>query len=303
MKFIEPVSQVMRIIDTPDGAYSKKLAAKVVGVEGLCTFPVVAQMVLNILSKEDFKMSNVSAIIQRDPALAVKIMKLANSAFFSRGKQVDSIDKAMVRLGKASVVESVCAVATMNMFPDVDGIGKQIRDHCASTAAICQSMVSDLLPSHKSGAFLCGLMHDVGKLFLISAGESLYATMPVMERQKADASVPVERATLGYDHALLAAQLLFTWQFPAPIAAVVALHHEPGLAYQNEDVGYVVAMCRIASQVDRQLAFGVEMETEEFVERIATGIDGEFAAVSEDYLLGKWNDLAEARNQALSVFG
>ena len=302
MEFIEPITRIMSNIDTPDGAHSKKLSEKVLSVEGLCTFPVVAQMVLNILSKDDFKMSNVSAVVQRDPALAVKILKLANSAFFSRGKQVDTIDRAMMRLGKANVVESVCAVATMNMFPDVDGIGAEIRDHCSATAAICQEMVADLLPSHKSGAFLCGLMHDVGKLLLIASGETLYANASDEERGQADAISPVERKTLGFDHALLAGQLLSIWKFPAPIPDVVALHHEPALAYQNEEVGYVVAMCRISSQIDRQLASG-QSNTDEFIEQLTSGVDCEFAAVSEDYLLGKWDALVGARSQALSVFG
>ena len=84
---------------------------------------------------------------------------------------------------------------------------------------------------------------------------------------------------------------------------MVALHHEPALAYQDESLGYEVAMCRIASQVDRQFAYDNQMTTEEFVEQIATKVDCEFAAVSEDYLLGKWDALSDAHNQALSVFG
>lgn len=302
MEFIEPVTRIFKSIDTPDGVFTKAMEKKIAGIEGLCTFPVVAQMVLKILSKDDYKMSNVSAVINRDPAMAVKIMKLANSAFFCRGNPVDSIDKAMVRLGKANVVESVCAVATMNMFPDIDGIGKEIRDHCSATAAICQELVSDLLPSHKSGAFLCGLMHDVGKLLLMATGESLYVRGTEAERKKPDGIVPVERQSLGYDHALLAAQMLSLWKFPEPIPAVVALHHEPALAYQDEEVGYVVAMCRIASQIDRQLTFHGN-HPDEFVEKLTSGIDCEFAAVSEDYLLGKWSALVDARTQALSVFG
>ncbi|MBN2341746.1 MAG: HDOD domain-containing protein [Deltaproteobacteria bacterium] len=302
MDFIEPVARVMKQIDTPDGVYAKQMAAKIGGIEGLCTFPVVAQMVLKILSSENYKMATVSAVINRDPALAAKIMRLANSAFFSRGKEVDSIDKAMVRLGRANVVESVCAVATMDMFPDVDGVGKDIRDHCAATAAICQEIVTDLLPSHKNGAFLCGLMHDVGKLMLIASGESVYNTATEQQRIASDAMVPVERAAFGYDHALLAAQILSLWKFPDPIPLVVALHHEPALAYQNEEIGYVVAMCRIASQVDRQLAYNM-VGVDEFVEILATGVDCAFAAVSEDYLLNKWETLSNARTQALSVFG
>jgi HD-like signal output (HDOD) protein len=302
MEFIAPVTEVMKRIDAPDGTYAKGMATRIGSIEGLCTFPVVAQMVLKILSKSDFKMSNVSAVINRDPALAVKIMKLANSAFFCRGKPVDDLNKAMVRLGKANVVESVCAVATMDMFPDIDGIGREIRDHCAATAAICQSLVADLLPSQKSGAFLCGLMHDVGKLLLIASGETLYANASRVERVTADAMVPLERDALGYDHALLAAQLLSIWKFPEPIPSVVALHHEPAWAYQDKNLGYLVAMCRIASQIERQLANRTS-NTDEFIEQIARGIDCEFAAISEDYLIGNWESFAEVRQQALSVLG
>jgi HD-like signal output (HDOD) protein len=190
----------------------------------------------------------------------------------------------------------------MEMFPDIDGIGREIQDHCAATAAICQTLVADLLPSEKSGAFLCGLMHDVGKLLLIAAGEMLYTIATEEERTTPDAMVPLERKALGYDHALLAAQLLSIWKFPEPIPSVVALHHEPALAYQDKKLGYMIAMCRIASQIERQLA-NRSSSTEEFVEQMVGEIDCQFAAATEEYLLGKWETLIEVRQQVLSVLG
>lgn len=301
MEYIDSVAQVISRIDTPDQVVAKGMAKKIGGVEGLCTFPVVAQMVLKILSSEDYKMSNVSAVVNRDPALATKVMRLANSAFFSRGKLVDSIDKAMVRLGRTNVIETVCAVATMDIFPDVSGLGKEIRDHCAATAAICQALTADLLPSHKSGAFLCGLMHDIGKLLLIASQEVLYAIATPSELTEPNAMVPLERSELGYDHALLAGQILSLWKFPDPIPQVVALHHEPALAYQDKEIGFVIAMCRIASQIDRHLTY-MPIRTEEFWEQMASEMDCQYAAVTEDYLITNWDSLVEARGQALSVF-
>lgn len=302
MDFIDSVAQVIKGLENEDEVVSRNMAVKIGMVDGLCTFPVVAQMVLKILSSDNYKMSNVSAVVNRDPALAAKVMRLANSAFFCRGKPADTLDKAMIRLGRANVIESVCAIATMEMFPDVDGIGKEIRDHCAATAAICQELVTELLPSHKSGAFLCGLMHDIGKLLLISSNETLYAEMTAGELKSPNTTVAIERRVLGYDHAVLAGQILWHWKFPAPIPQVVALHHEPALAYQDENVGFVVAMCRISSQIERQLSQNT-VSVDDFIAQIVDEVDCQFAAVSEDYLFGKWENFQAARTASLSVFG
>ncbi|MCP4679019.1 MAG: HDOD domain-containing protein [Deltaproteobacteria bacterium] len=306
MEFSKSVNQVLDFAEknasTSAEMASQSLAAKIGAVEGLRPFPIVAQKVMSIMGNPNCRTTEVTRVVKEDPGLAAQVMRLANSAFFSRGRNVDSLDRAIIRLGLSNLKEIVCSVALMDMFPDVGGLGKTIRDHMAATGAIAQELVRDLLPSYVSGAFLCGLVHDLGKLLLIESKEMLYSAGDVEELTTPDRAYMTEQSVLGYDHAVLGGQLLWNWHFPDPVPQVVAWHHQPSLAYSDPDVDYMTAILRISDHLE----FALRKDSDEYVEFIdlfSNGPDCQFAAVSEEYLIEKWDRLSEVRTESLSLFG
>ncbi len=305
MEFSQSVSQALKYAEknaaqSADVA-SQSLAAKLAAVEGLRPFPVVAQKVMSILNNPNFKMQDVTRAVKNDPSLAANVMRMANSAFFSRGRTVDSIDRAIMRLGQKTLREVVCSVAMMDMFPDVRGIGKMVRDHQAATAAVAQELVRDLIPSYVDGAFLCGLVHDLGKLLLIESEEMLYNTEDALSLMEPDRAYMREQDALGYDHAILGGQILWHWNFPEPVPKVVAWHHQPSLAYADSSVDYLTAILRIADHVEFHLHYRPD-EFEEFIDLFCDGPDCQFAGVSDKYLLEKWDRLASVRDDSLALF-
>ncbi len=285
----------------PDEQAALSLAAKIASVEGLRPFPVVAQKVMATLNDPNYKVSTIVRLVKEDPSLATNVMRLANSAFFFRGKAIDSINKAIVRLGHSTLKEVVCSVAMMEMFPDVKGMGQSIRDHLAATAALAQELVRDLLPSFVDGAFLCGLVHDLGKLLLIESGELLYKSGDPIELTTPDRAHVKEHRVLGYDHGVLGGQILWNWRFPEPIPQVVAWHHHPALAYQHKTVDYLTAILRIADHVDFYIKDD-SFECEHFLEQFSDSDDFAFAGVSEEYMFEKWAKLRETRAESLALF-
>ncbi|MCP4600199.1 MAG: HDOD domain-containing protein [Proteobacteria bacterium] len=288
---------------------SHSMAAWLAKNEGLKTFPVVAQQVLAVLANEDFTIAEVTKIIEQDPSLASSVLRMANSALFAASKSVDSINKAFVRLGVKAVRDIVYTVATMEMFSDTIGMGKEVRDHCASTAALVQYLAIDLAPKNTQGIFLCGLMHDVGKMLLIESQESVigmsrinYQSGTRAEPHPPDTVHITERNTIGYDHAVLAGHILTNWKLPDPIPKIVAWHHQPARAYSNPEVGLMVAILRIADQIDYYLRTSPENH-EENIDKLVRSADAEAAGVTADYLTEKWPNLQTARSDSLSLFG
>ncbi len=306
MEFSKSVSQALDFAEknasTSAQKASQSLAAKIGAIQGIRPFPVVAQKAMSILNSPDCRTPDVTRVVKEDPGLAAQVMRLANSAFFSRGRNVDSLDRAIVRLGLSSLKEIVCAVAMMEMFPDVSGLGKTIRDHMAATGAIAQELVRDLLPSYVNGAFLCGLVHDLGKLMLIESREMLYSDVHAQELTTPDRAYMTEQDALGYDHAVLGGQLLWHWKFPDPVPQVVAWHHQPSLAYLDPEVDYMTAILRISDHLEFAMREKSE-DHEEFIDLFSNGPDCQFAAVSEEYLVEKWDRLSEVRSESLALFG
>ncbi|MDD5308451.1 MAG: HDOD domain-containing protein [Deltaproteobacteria bacterium] len=281
---------------------AQSLAAKLVQVEGLKTFPVVAQKTMAILSDPDFEIAEVSRIVSEDPALGARVMRVANSAFYSRGMKVASFEQAVVRLGRIAVREVVAGAATMGLFPDSTGIGKAFRDHCAATASVAKTLARDLAPALEDGAFLTGLLHDIGKLLILSAGDPLYGRQDAAMLLTPDRTHLIELDELGFDHAALAGQILWHWQIPDPVPQIVAWHHQPALAYTEPVVDVVTAFLRIADHVEPMLAANEEHALS-FIDLFAAGPDCRFTGVSADDLRRAWPQMIAARDESLSLFG
>ncbi|MCP4675004.1 MAG: HDOD domain-containing protein [Deltaproteobacteria bacterium] len=281
---------------------SQSMAAKMAEINGLKPFPVVAQRILGILSNPDFRVVEVTNALEEDPALAAGIMRMANSAFFAGSKACASVQQAFVRLGAKSVREVVASVATMGMFPDVSGLGKQIRDHCAATAAIVQVLARDFTPKQTEGIFLSGLMHDVAKLLLIESEEIVYSSDNVEETLTPDRIHIDERHMLGYDHAVLGGHVLTLWKMPEPIPKVVAWHHQPTRAYEVDDIGPMIAILRIADQLDGIMRTHPH-DYEESLEKLATNSDCTYVHINARDLIDRWDTLYNIRADSLKFFG
>lgn len=273
------------------------LAAKLAEVDGLKTFPVVARQVLGALSGQSFRFDEIATMIQGDPSLAAGVMRMANSAFFSRGKRVAVIEQALVRLGAKSVREVVSAVATMDLFPDPVGIGKQIRDHCACVAALTQVFAAEVAPGRVEGLFLAGLLHDIGKLLLIESGEADYAD----EAQKPDRDHREERSLIGYDHAVLGGHVAARWNLPEPVPRIVAWHHSPKSAYRSSEIGPSVALLRCADHLDSILYAG-QTDPDAAADKLCERDDYMLVGIDRQVLLTLWPLLEQARRDVLELF-
>ncbi len=280
---------------------SGSFAAKLAHVDGLKTFPVVAQQVFALLSSPDFEVSDVTEALSDDPSLAVGVLRMANSAFFAGTQTISSLDQAFVRLGSRSVREVVAAVATMDLFPDSGGVGKQIRDHCAATAAVAQFLARKFAPNRAGDVFLAGLMHDVGKMLLIESGEIDYAVENI-DAMKPDNSHVEEKSLLGYDHAILGGHVLANWKIPSPIPKVVAWHHQPLRANKDAPVAPLVAMLRVADQLDVILRSN-SSDYEDKIHGIAKGPDCARVWIEAEVLVDSWEKLLKIRATALEMFG
>jgi len=281
---------------------SESLAAKLAEVDGLKTFPVVAQKILALLSSRDFQVREVSNALKEDPSLAAGVLRMANSAFFAGTKQVSTIDQAFVRLGSRSVQEVVASVATMDLFPDSGGVGKMIRDHCAATAAIGKFLANEFSAKHSEGIFLAGLMHDVGKMLLIESGEIDYASESI-DAMKPDFSYQEERSLLGYDHAVLGAHVLTKWKLPSPIPTIVAWHHQPERAFRDGNLAPYVALLRVADRVDSIVRGPSKDKTEAMLDRLAEGPECAKVWITADDLKEHYETMIGLRQSALEMFG
>ncbi len=285
----------------PQETAKRSLAASAAKAAGRKPFPAVALRVMKLVQSEDLDIAKLRQEIEADPALASRLVRVANSAAFRPSHPYGSLDEVVVRLGARAVGEIVGAVAVAALFEDLTGLGQQIRAHSAAVAAIARTLGQEWRRGGVPQLFLAALMHDVGKLMLLQTGEAPYATFDPAALDAPDAVHLHERRTLGFDHSVLGAHVLERWDFPLDLCRVVAWHHAPGRAYEiGGDIGLSVALIRLADKIDYQILRDDELDPV-FVEALASQGEATYADYSAALLNALWPKLVNARIEVLGA--
>jgi HD-like signal output (HDOD) protein len=279
------------------------LVARLGSFEGVRPFSSVVQTLLEQFARPDFDLRQVCSVIELDPALASRILRLANSAGYRGHGPCASVTQAVVRIGASNVSALAMAMSAMELFRDLGGIGRKIRDHSAGTAVVARELAMSLgAASLAPKVFLAGLLHDIGKLLVIQTGDKNYAELAA--RQLVPSSVHLKEMCLwGFDHAMLGAHVLRSWHIPAPIPQLIACQHQPKRErLKAPELAKALDLLRLADVVDWLLGQGCPADSP-WVARLAAGPDGIRAGLSAETLPSLWSDLRSLRQEALQVFG
>lgn len=282
---------------------SRSMAAALARATGLKPFPAVAQRAMTLLRDPDAPLRQIRETLEKDPAIVAGLLRVANSAAYRARQTISSVEEAVQRLGSRHVLEIVTSVAAMGLFKDVKGVGAQVRDHCARVGALTRVLASEWRQGSAEDPFLCGLLHDLGKLLLLQVSGIDYQKLDPRVLTQADEAFVHERALLGYDHAVLGGHVLDAWKLPAHVAEVVALHHQPGRAYEaGGDVGLGVALVRLGNRIDYQMQVSPQLD-EAFIAELARDGACAYTGYEPQILSAMWPKLREASQQMLGVIG
>ena len=210
-------------------ALKEKIADMLEGsVELPALSPAVTQL-LRALENPESSAKDVEVILSRDPAMSAKMLRLANSAYYGRPKQVSKISTAAVVLG-FNTIKSLALSASV--IQSLHGYGGRVIDQdrfwshslaCGMAAKILSPRFPELDPEE---AFTVGLLHDLGKLLLGHfLGDEFLVCLREMERAQRELFV-LEGERLGVTHAEVGAWLARKWTLPDTICEPVEKHHD-----------------------------------------------------------------------------
>lgn len=208
-----------------------KLLASIDEQSQLGALSPVVELVLSMTAGESASLEDISRAIKQDHSIAIRVLKLANSAAYSRGDVVDTVPKAVSRIGISQIRSVVLSINVVDSFGAAPLCGR-IRcawfwEHSIACALFASRLAraAGLPPAEADVLFTAGLLHDVGRMILARAVPELYThVLETAERL----AVPVERAEhqfLGLSHAEVTDRIMRAWRFPADLAGPIALHH------------------------------------------------------------------------------
>lgn len=188
---------------------------------------LVADLIAS-LEDDGARLDDLAERIGRDQAIAAKVLRLANSAFYGMAGKVASLVQASVVLGQRNLRSLAIGAGVIAPFAGLKGAPydlSQFWRHSVGVAAAARALATEC-GENVEFAFTAGLLHDIGRLVLVAGFPDAYAEV-LRERAATDSYlIDAEREHLGLDHALVGAALAQRWRFPEPIRVAVAEHHD-----------------------------------------------------------------------------
>lgn len=277
-----------------EGRAAASLAAVGARIVGAKPFPIAARRLDELTRNPSTRIEQVVNVLESDPALSARLLRLVNSAGYGLKVRVTSVRHAAVLVGTRRLNQVATTAAILDLFDGNNTHAIELLEHAAVVGSLCRYLaVHQGLPHDE--LFTCGFLHDIGKLMLLDAERERYAELLNEFGHAPDQIHLAERKLFGFDHAVLGAHVLTAWNIPEPVPRVIAWHHAPARAMQDTVVSAMVQTLRLADLLAYVLALP---DTQQAVELAAASEAANYLEVSDVQLAAMWNDLTALRDRS-----
>ena len=211
----------------------ERLSKLVFGSDKIPTLPIMFKQINNIIDNPRTSLTDIGKIIEKDPGMTARLLKLANSAFYGLPKTVESITRALVIIGTKELRDFILGTTILSLFKGIpeDLVNmKSFWEHsvaCGLTARIIATFRGD---TNTDRLFVAGLLHDVGRLFIFKHLVDEARKLIMQCKSSGSLLFKEEIEEFEFDHAQVGHELLKRWNIPGNIQEMVAYHHDPIMA-------------------------------------------------------------------------
>ena len=224
---------------------------------GLPSMPHIVPQALEIISAEDSSLKALARVIETDPVIAAKTLKLANSAYYGTRSKVSLLQKATVLLGNKNVADIIFMAATSSLLDKtLKGYGMESGDlwrHSLSVAFGSRIISSKTAPDLVDDAFAAGLLHDIGKVALDRYILERKAAFDELVKDGRHSFIEAEAQILGVDHSEITSEMCMNWRIPEALCRAIRYCPYPSRSQGNE-LAYIV---HIADTIAKRSEIGI----------------------------------------------
>ncbi len=237
-----------------DAIGRRMLRRRVDALKSLPTFPESIVRINQVLSSEDGDESfeRIAAVLDMDPVMTARILRLVNSAFYGASGAVATVYDALVMAGLDVVKGIILSTHAMDLLSSRQGM-RGLWEHCFGTAVAAGSLARVLGVGRQTEISAAALMHDIGKVVLATQLPGDYAEVVEHARAASCCVLEAEVALLGVGHDEIGKWLVSRWKLPAALAEPIALHHTPEKATRFPEA---TAIVHVADLMVRAYGFG-----------------------------------------------
>ena len=217
------------------------------GVDDLPSLPAVVMELLGSIDQENIDISVLAKKVSNDPALTAKTLRLVNSSAFGLQVKATTIQQAMTFLGFESTRKLITAAALTGCFPAgrCPGFNDKVFWRHSIASAACARALARRVRFNADYAFTAGLLHDIGRLVLVSRFPERYQAVLSLRDKNDSELIDAEQALLGVDHVDAGVALAEHWNFSDTMRQAIAYHHAP----ESPGAGFLATIVHVASAI------------------------------------------------------
>ncbi len=224
-------------------------------IDSFPSLPTTVSRVMEITGNPDSSASELMQAILPDMAMCASILKTANSAFFGRPRAVCTIQEAIVVLGFQEIRNIVLTQAMFNSFQKFRNTNKKNIDDLWQHSLTC-GLAARIIATHNrqsrhppSQLYIAGLIHDIGKLIMLSALPNSYNEVYELTDTLRQSFFLKEEEAFGISHDTVGMRLLNRWLFAEQFCFSAGYHHCPDRAPDGETFPLIIHMADILSHI------------------------------------------------------
>ncbi len=243
-------------------------------VDKIPTFQESVHRILALTTSPDCSAKDLVQVIEHDPILTIKVLKLVNSAYFGLSQEVTSVNHSVVYVGINTIKNVAISVATTGALPKTNKAGLNMNRFWQHSLAV--GVIAKLLADNKgvgkneqANYFVAGLLHDIGKVLFAHFIPADY--QHVLHKSETE-QIPLhqaEKELLGFDHSEIGAMVAEKWQLPPDLINSIKNHHGSTEQDQNplslaiyaaNQAAHYLELIKQASDDDNEIALNMALD-------------------------------------------
>lgn len=238
---------------------------------------------MELLRDYDASPRKISQALISEPMLVARILRLANSVIYALDRKVSSIEMAVAAIGNKTLLEIVVMGMTSSAFDREirnSVIARKIWEHSLAVAIIARELSTALRLQGTEEAFTCGLLHDIGKLILLSY--DFYGFSSILSENEEESVLAAEQRLYGYNHAQIGALVARRWQLQEEVCYAINYHH---VSFQSDFPSLVAHIVEVADILANVKGYGLRCEDES---KLLNSVSVLRLRLTEDHLTDVW---------------
>jgi len=229
---------------------------KVQSLINLPTLPIIATEIIRITQEDKLSINQILPVIEKDPPLALKVLKFANSPYYGLKERVKSLRHAMVIIGVDQLSQLAMAFSVIRVL-STENSEQQIPwrlywEHSSACGYIAQLLQENLGVSTMINPYSLGLLHDIGKLIFFRIDPDNFTTAFNLSKANKIPGYEAEQTIFGFSHEEIGKWMAEKWGLPRLITNSIAYHHNPA-DFDDLEVQKSAALINLADKITNLL--------------------------------------------------